>query len=223
MSPDVLVLGLASVVRPTSMAAVYAFLAARSPTPLLIAYLAAGLTLSLTVGVAAVTVIHVNPPPPTVVGNGRDIVDVVLGVAALGAALYYRRRPPPDTPIEPLPEQPPSALKRRLKEPTLSSAAVAGVVTHLPGVFYLGALAAIVATRPSLVSGLLQVGLYNLLWYSVPLAALASWTWRPETTRSTAARLTEWVQAHKEALVVTVLVLVGVYLLGTGAVRLLSR
>src|SRR3954453_5751878 len=62
VSVDVLVLGLASVVRPTSVAAVYAFLAARSPRPLLIAYLGAGLALSLAVGVAAVTVIHVNPP-----------------------------------------------------------------------------------------------------------------------------------------------------------------
>ena len=39
MSADVIVLGLASVVRPTSVAAVYAFLAARSPTPLLLAYI----------------------------------------------------------------------------------------------------------------------------------------------------------------------------------------
>lgn len=223
VSPDVIVLGLASVVRPTSMAAVYAFLAARSPTQLLIAYLAAGLALSLTVGIAAVTVIHVNPPPPTVTSSGRDVVNIVLGVVALGAALHYRRRTPPDTPIEPRPERPPSALRSRLQEPTVSSAAVAGVVTHLPGVFYLGALAAIVATRPGLVAGLLQVGLYNLLWYAVPLAALAAWTWRPETTRGTAKRLTEWVQEHKVALVVAVFVLVGAYLLTTGVYRLLTR
>ena len=216
-------LGLASVIRPTSMAAVYAFLSARSPTRLLVAYIAAGLALSLTVGIVAVTVIHVNPPPPTVAGNGRDIVDIVLGVVALGAAVYYWRRTPPDTPIEPRPERPPSALKRRLKDPTLSSAAVAGVVTHLPGVFYLGALAAIVSTRPGLVSGLLQVALYNLLWYAVPLAALASWTWRPETTRGTARRLTEWVQARMSVLVAIVFVLVGVYLLATGIVGLLTR
>jgi hypothetical protein len=219
VSPEVLVLGLASVIRPTSMAAVYAFLSARSPTRLLIAYIAAGLALSLTVGIAAVTVIHVNPPPPTVASSGRDVLDIVLGVIALGAAVYYWRRTPPDAPAE----RPPSALKRRLKEPTLSSAAVAGVVTHLPGVFYLGALAAIVSTRPGLVSGLLQVGLYNLLWYAVPLAALASWTWRPETTRGTARRLTEWVQARMAVLVAIVFVLVGVYLLATGVVGLLTR
>lgn len=223
MSPDVIVLGLASVVRPTSMAAVYAFLAARSPTPLLVAYLAAGLALSLTVGVAAVTVVHVNPPPPAVNSGGRDVLDIVLGVIALGAALYYRRRTPPDTPVEPPPERRPSALKRRLQEPTAPSAAVAGVVTHLPGVFYLAALAAIVSTRPGLVSGLLQVGLYNLLWFAVPLAALASWRWRPETTRGSAARLTEWVQGHRTAIVVTVFALVGVYLVATGVVRLLTR
>ena len=94
------------------------------------------------------------------------------------------------------------------------------MATHLPGVFYLGALAAIVADRPGLVSGLLQVGVYNLLWYAVPLAALASWTRHPETTRDSAARLTAWVQAHKKHLIVTVFVLVGVYLVVVGVVDL---
>ena len=103
-------------------------------------------------------------------------------------------------------------MKRRLSRPTVHSAALAGIVTHLPGVFYLAALAAIVASRPGLTGGLLQVGLYNLLWYAVPLAALASWTWRPETTRENAARLTAAVQAHRKALVVAVFVLVGVSL-----------
>jgi hypothetical protein len=220
MSADVLVLGLASVVRPTSVAAVYAFLASRSPTPLLLAYLLAGLAVSLSVGVAAVAVVHVSPPPPTVTSSGRAIVDVLLGLVALGTAVYYAVRRPPDEPVVPRPQRPPSALRRRLAEPTVSRAAVAGVATHLPGVFYLGALAAIVAGRPDLISGLLQVGLYNLLWYAIPLAALASWTLRPDTTRDTAARLTAWVQAHRKHLIVTVFVLVGLYLVVVGIVDL---
>jgi hypothetical protein len=79
-----------------------------------------------------------------------------------------------------------------------------------------------VASRPGLVGGLLQVGFYNLLWYAVPLAALASWTWHPETTRDTAARLTARVQAHKKSLIVAVFVLVGVYLVGVGVVDLVT-
>ncbi len=223
MSADVLVLGLASVIRPTAVAAVYAFLAARSPTPLLIAYLLAGLALSLTVGIGAVTFVHIDPPAPTVTSTGRDIVHVALGVLALGAALYYGLRSPPDTPAVKRPARPPSAMRRRLSQPTASSAALAGVVTHLPGVFYLAALAAIVASGPGLASGLLQVGLYNLLWYAVPLAALASWTWRPDTTRATAARFTAAVQAHKKSLVVVVFVLVGLYLAVKGIYQLLTH
>jgi hypothetical protein len=215
VSLDVLVLGLASVIRPTSVAAVYAFLAAHSPRPLLVAYLTAGLALSLTVGVVAVTVVHVNPPPPTVSSTARDIVDIAFGVACLAAALYYGLRSPRDRPAT-RPDREPSAMRRRLSRPTVRSASVAGVVTHLPGVFYLAALAAIVASRPGLTGGLLQVGLYNLLWYAVPLAALVSWVRYPETTRENAARLTAAVQAHKKTLVVVVFVLVGLYLLITG-------
>jgi hypothetical protein len=223
VSLDVLVLGLASVVRPTSVAAVYAFLAARSPTPLLLAYLLAGLALSLSVGVAAVAIVHVNPPPPTVATTGRDVADIVLGVLALGAAAYYGLRTPPDVPAVRRPARAPSALRRKLSQPTVSSAALAGVATHLPGVFYLGALAAIVAGGPSLLGGLLQVGLYNLLWYAIPLAALVSWVWRPETTGDTAARLTARVQAHRKSLIVGVSVLVGLYLIGVGAYSLLTE
>jgi len=223
VSADVIVLGLASVVRPTSVAAVYAFLAARSPAPLLVSYILAGLALSLSVGVAAVTIVHVSPPPPTVTTAARDVAYLVLGAGALGMALYYAFRDPPDRPATERPARPPGALRRRLARPTVTSAALAGVATHLPGVFYLGALAAIVAGRPGLVSGLLQVGVYNLLWFAVPLAALASWRWRPDTTRDNAARLTAWVQSHKKHLVVAVFVAVGVYLVAVGAVDLLTR
>jgi hypothetical protein len=76
-----------------------------------------------------------------------------------------------------------------------------------------------VAGNPGPVGGLLQVGFYNLLWYAVPLAALASWTWRPETT----ARLTARVQAHRKSLIVAVFVLGGVYLVGVGVVHLVTR
>jgi hypothetical protein len=223
VSADVLVLGLASVIRPTSVAAVYAFLAARSPTRLLVAYLVAGLVLSLTVGIGAVTFVHVNPPPATITTVGRDVLDILLGTLALGAALYYGVRTPPDAPEPVRPARPPGRLRRRLSQPTGSSAALAGVATHLPGVFYLGALAAIVSGGPGLVAGLLQVGLYNLLWYAVPLAALVSWMLHPETTRQSAARLTVWVQDHKKVLIVTVFVLAGVYLLVAGLYDLVTR
>lgn len=222
VSLDVLVLGLASVVRPTSVAAVYAFLAARSPTPLLLAYLLAGLTLSLSVGVAAVAIVHVSPPPPSVTTTGRAVVDVVLGVLALGAAGWYRWRPPPDTSAVERPTRAPSALRRRLAQPTVRGAALAGVASHLPGICYVAALAAIVASRPGLVGGLLQVGLYNLLWYSIPLAALASWVRHPESTRDTAARATAWVQDHRTTLIVAVFLLVGLYLVGVGTYDLLT-
>jgi Sap, sulfolipid-1-addressing protein len=219
MNPDVIVLGLASVVRPTSVAAVYAFLAARTPGPLLTAYVAAGLALSLTVGVGAVAIVHVAPPPPSVTSIGRDLLNVVFGLVALGFALYYGLRTPSDTPRV-RPDRPLSAMRRHLSSPTPTVAAVAGVATHLPGVFYLAALAAIVAGRPSLTSGLLQVGFYNLLWFAVPLTALVSWLLRPDSTRERAARVSAAVQAHRKELVVGVSVLVGVYLVIDGVVAL---
>ena len=58
MSPEVLLLALSTVIRPTTVAALFAILAHRHPHRLLVAYIVGGLAFSLTVGAMVVVLLR---------------------------------------------------------------------------------------------------------------------------------------------------------------------
>ncbi|MDN5933148.1 MAG: GAP family protein [Pseudonocardia sp.] len=165
MSTEALVLAVASVLRPTALVAVWAMLVGTRPLRPLSAYLLAGLAFSLTTGIAVVVLLGdtLSPRSP---GPARGLVAIALGVASLlaavaaGAGWLRRSRPSVGEPAR---------GPRRL---STAGAAVAGVLTHLPGVFYLAALSAIVTTSGS-AGEEVQVVVYNLVWFAPAIAALA--------------------------------------------------
>jgi hypothetical protein len=70
VSLDALVLALASVIRLTSVASVYAMLSAARPTRLLTAYIVAGFVFSAAIGIVLVTVLGVSTVPRAPDGAG---------------------------------------------------------------------------------------------------------------------------------------------------------
>ena len=86
MSVEAIVLGLLSAVRATPLALVSGFLLTRTPARLVAAYLVGGLVVSLPVGIGAVLVFGATAGTSES-GIGRDVVDVLLGAAALGYAV----------------------------------------------------------------------------------------------------------------------------------------
>jgi hypothetical protein len=129
MSLDSLVLALASVVRLTSLAAVYAILSAPRPARLLTAYIVAGFAFSAAVGIVLVVLLGVSAGPQGP-QDVRAVIAFVLAAISLGyaATLLVERVPGP------------RRDGRRLAHLSAGSAALVGVLTHLPGVFYLAAL-----------------------------------------------------------------------------------
>ncbi|WP_214364425.1 GAP family protein [Pseudonocardia sp. H11422] len=219
MSLEALVLALSSVVRPTSTAALYAMLCTRSPQRLLAAYLLAGLAFSVGIGVAVVTVLQQRAVTPAV-ADSRTVVDMVLGAAALGYAAgtwagWPRRSDPDRAPRD-------SRFRRQLQNLSPSGAAVAGVLTHLPGVFYLAALNAIVGSTTSVTGSILQVLVYNAIWYSSAIAALTLSVFRPARSRELVAQVSDWGRRRKREIIVVLFGAVGVYLLVKGLLALSS-
>jgi Sap-like sulfolipid-1-addressing protein len=216
MSLEAVILALASAVRPsTSLAAVYALLSTRRPRVLLAVFAACGFAVSTGFGVLVVAVLHgVNLPG----GESRftDIVDLVAGVAALGFAsgIWFgsgmervrRRRP----------REEPSWVARMLREPSLHVAGVVGVATHVPGLFYLVALNAIAADQPGFVAAVVEVVIYNAIWFSVPFAALVFARRRPDDARDLIDRINGWMRAHDQAILAAVFALVGAFLVVKG-------
>lgn len=226
MSPEALALGLLSAVRGVQLAIVYILLISERPRPLLIAYLAAGIAVTLGVGVIVVTGLHTETSTSETTTTSRLVVDLVLGVVAMvWAALRLAGREPRRR----RPERPrrrssvlPEALDRRLRPPTVRVVAITGVVTNLPGLYYLAALVAILQSGPTVAGGIVQVAIYTVLRFAVPLAALALVVLRPDRTLETVQGAHAWGRRNAKVLVALAVGLVGIYLTGKGLVGLLG-
>jgi hypothetical protein len=220
MNLDVLVLALASAPRPAGIAALYALLSASSPRRVLLAYIAAGFAFSSALGVLVVAIFH----GARLDYRGTDVyaaIELVGGLAALGFAIAVgtgrRQLPSRDSARR---EQ--SKIIRGLRNPTLTTAAVAGVATHVPGLFYIVALNAIIAEGPSLASGVLQVLLFNAIWFAAAIAAVVIFLLRPRAAPRALNRVISWARGHARITTVLVFGLAGSYLAIRGMTALID-
>ena len=216
--PDVIfaisLLALASTVRPTSLAAVSALLTRESRRRLMLAYVAGGLAFTFVFGLVVVGVfhgVHIHAGTDRTKGVG----DIVGGVVALlfGLALLtgvLRRRPGRARGGD-------DSLSARLdRQITVRFAALAGPLTHIPGIFYLIALNVIVAHNPELPGAVFAVALYDGIWFAVPIACLVMCIVSPDTAREVVLVAQEWTKLHSRTIILSTSFVVGLALLVRG-------
>ncbi|MFI5607257.1 GAP family protein [Amycolatopsis sp. NPDC051903] len=224
MSAEAVVLGLLCAVRAVPLAVVYALLRARNPRRLLAAYLAAGAIVSLGVGIAVVGWLDARAASAGS-STAREVVYVVVGVGALSyAGGFWSGRignGSADRPSRGL-TNPDGAVAQRLRKPTIAGALATGALTNLPGLFYIAGLAAILETAPTLLNSVVQVVVFNLLRFAVPVTALALLALRPETTRTVIDAIHDWAVRHSRPVITGVFGVVGIYLSVKGLVGLLG-
>lgn len=215
MTFEVILLALASTVRPTSVAALYALLAADAPRRLITAYILAGLAFTVTFGLLVVWAFD-----GVSLGGGTDtrtgVIYVAAGVVGLAlAALVHSGRISWHAGAE-APEA--SGRWARLLEGrlTVRTAALAGPVTHIPGLFYLIALNVVAADAPRRVAGLLEVAIYNLVWFALPIGALAICIVRPDTAREIVGGVQQWSKEHTRTIITVAAAAVGAALVLRG-------
>lgn len=216
---EVIVLGLISAARPaTSQAAIFALLRVPGATRTLLAFVTAGFAFSLLVGLVLLGALD---------GAGGQfgrssfaaVIDLLAGVAAIGFAAgvhrggFERRHERPHGRAA-------SALAVRLRHPSLGTAAAAGVATHVPGLIYLVALNSIAADNDGPAEAVAMVALYNVLWFALPISALALVHRSPATATAYLDRLTAWARRHQDRLVVALFGALGVYLIAKGVLGL---
>jgi hypothetical protein len=213
VSSEALGLALVSIVRPTTAALVWAMLVGTRPRLMLVTYLLAGMAVSLTIGITVVLVAG-EVLTPREVSNSRGVVLVVLGVVALvlSAAVWFGWVP--RFRLEAAAERPP----RRLSP---VGAATAGVVTHLPGVFYLAGLSAILGTGAAAGGAIAQVVVYNLVWFAPAIVALGVCICGSIPSADRLAGPVTWARAHQEAIVAVCSGAVGVWLIVKGIIDIL--
>ena len=99
----------------------------------------------------------------------------------------------------------------------MRTAVLAGPATHIPGLLYLIALDLIVASQPGVTGGLVEVLIYNGVWFALPLGALIVCIIDPSASRRGVEIVHAWVSARMRAIVLTVAFGLGAALVLTGA------
>ena len=161
------------------------------------------------------------------IGGSRftAILDVAFGAAALGFAAGLHRGwvQPPHRRDPARRDGASSRMSRHLRNPSGRVSAAAGVGTHLPGLIYLVALNAIASDRPALIADAgLQVAIYNVLWFLVPIASLVLVVLRPGAALAYLQAATAWALRHDHVLLVAGSLALGIYLVVKGTASLLS-
>ena len=218
MTFEVILLALASTIRPTSLAAVYTLLSSPAPRRLMIAYVIAGLTFTIAFGALVVWAFH-----GIAVSSGTDrakgIGDIAGSVLVLGfAGLVLTGRisgPHADAP------RAPGRWEQLLDQHrTVRTAALAGPATHIPGIFYLAALNVIVANHTSVAAGIVEILLYNVIWFALPITALTICIIEPDTARTVVGKVADWALHHARTILVVLSLGIGIVLLVHGLVTI---
>ena len=200
---ELIALALATAIRPTSLAAVYALLSSAVPRRLMSAYVLAGLTFTIAFGLLVVGVFNGagiqsgSSKTKGIAEIGGGILALSFGVLVLIGRVGGRRAD--DAPTAP--GRWSRLLDRHL---TVRSAAVAGPATHVPGLFYLIALNLIVSHQPHILRGLLDILIYNAVWFALPIAALAICIVEPTAAQSAVKAIQAWTARHARAITLVV-------------------
>jgi hypothetical protein len=195
---------------------VYALLAAAAPRRLMLAYVISGLAFTIAFGLLVVGVLH-----GIGLHNGTDrtkgVVEMIAGVVLLVfALLVYRGRIGPRAGDAP---QVAGGWAARLEQHlTLPRAALAGPVTHIPGLFYLVALNVIVTHHANAPAAVTEILLYNAIWFALPIVALALSIVRPGTAYDVVGAVAQFAAAHTREILLVVSTGAGAALLVRGIV-----
>jgi Sap, sulfolipid-1-addressing protein len=213
-------------------AAGFAFLAALSPTVLLVGatylgsdsprrtvlyYLAGAVLMSVVMGVVVLLALHAGGLNHPRQRQPRYGLRLGLGVLALGAALFValrkRKRAGADGKQGRL-------VARLMTRPKPVTAFLAGVILFAPSVSFIAAVQVIATARAGtglIVAGIALIVVINVMLVWLPLAGhLAA----PDATTRRLRAFNGWLRAHGHVLAVTALTIAGIVLVIDGATGL---
>lgn len=196
------------------------------PKPLLqlLAFVAGGFAMGLTVGATVLFVLRRVLLRSTYFTLPR--VQILIGALALAAAaglavkiVADRRRGsrgvPPDR-DRAGPAWLTTRLRRLLDGRSLWVAAAAGLGIALPSVDYLAALAVILASGAPVMTQLGALLMFNVIAFSLVEIPLVAYLLAPTATRAAMTALQDWIRSRRRIEVAALLVAVGLVLLAAG-------
>lgn len=225
MIGNVVALGLSAAINPILVGVVLVTLASPRPKALLGAYVAGGMTISIGIGIGAVSLASGTGAVTSSTSTTNGLVDLVLGLVLLSVAAWFatgraeRRHARKVAAAAGRPKKP-SVSDRLLGGSRASMAFLAGVLLTLPSAMYIAALKEIAEAGVSSVEELLAIVLFNVLMLLPALIPLALLVVAPDSTKTAVERADRWMSGHQKRLVTVVAGAIGVYLSAKGVIAL---
>jgi hypothetical protein len=111
-------------------------------------------------------------------------------------------------------------IDRMLIEPRFAVAFLVGVASGLPGASYLVALHDLVQRHQSTTLQVVAVCVFVAINFALVIIPFAAYLTRPHRTDAALQRFQHWLGAHNRQIVATVLIVVGAFMVTSGATRL---
>jgi len=234
---SLLVLAFGAALYPTLLAAVLILLSLERPKRLIAAYLAGGMTVSITFGLLIVELLGGT----NLVDNQQSLLswtgDLVIGGLAVLVAVALathaddrmrerraaRRAVPVPVggaaaPVVEAPNAEPWS-QRILARGSVPVVFVAALFVNIPGAAYLVALKDIAAADQSFAADLGQILLFNVIMFLLAEIPLVGLIVAPEKTGALVDRMNTWLRDHSRQLAIGICFTLGVYLIVRGLVN----
>ena len=214
-------LALAAAVYPSLLAGVIVLLARDKPAPLLGAFLAGGVLISVAAGL--IIVFALGGVSKSDQRSASPAIDLIGGVLSLGLAgvLWKRMRDRHGAPRTAKKKKDgDSWTQRALGDGSAWVAFGAGLVLNLPGVWYLEALKDISKAKLGTAASILWILLFVAVMFVLAEVPLVGYAVNPDGTRVRVTRFRMWLSEHARTVAISAAATIGVYLTVKGIVGL---
>ncbi len=228
MSLQLLVVALDAALYPTLLAAVAILLSQPRRRPLLAAYLAGGLTISIALGLGLVAILKGSGAVSSDRAGLSWITDVSVGGLALllavaiatraDARFKERRRGAGAGPERAAKTQEP-LTQRILARGSVPVVFLAALAINLPGAAYLVGLKDIAAGYHGTGAVIALVVAFNLVMFALAEIPLAGLVVVPERTVTVVEQMNGWASANSRRIAVVLCVVLGVFLIARGVAK----
>jgi hypothetical protein len=223
---ELLLLALDAALYPTLLAAVIILLNQPRRRPLLSAFLAAGLTVSVGVGFALVFALHgafhhgnhaLSSSIDLAVGGLALLLAVALATRA-DARFAERRRSSRSVPTDVSAQKGEPIMQRLLARESTPLVVLASLALNLPGAAYLVALKDISAAHYETGTTIALVVVFNLIMFVLAEIPLAGLFLNPASTEEAVRRVSRFFSAHGRQIAIVLCLILAVFLIVRGLV-----
>jgi ABC-type Na+ efflux pump permease subunit len=195
----------------------------RRARAMFLALLVGAMAMTLTVGIVDVLVVQADTIDTQ--GSASATLELVLGAALLlfgvllGTGRIHRRQNDRAARGRSGRDEGEGRMARALREPRLGLAFLVGLVVGTPGASYIAALHHLVTGHYSTANQIVGVILFCLIEYVLIIVPFLFLCFQPEATELKLRAFSSWLASHARQLIAWVTIVVGVYMVIDGLVR----